>query len=236
MGVGTALAMPASMINPFIKAAGIVVLATAAAAGCGGEDADPGKLAGSSWTGWGKFVQVFGDKPTIVEIPLHVEFDDQGVARSLPSLGLVSPWRLYVTQGAAEPVASPAEPLAKGGSVWAYCPFEADGPANELKLEPGTPVSGDGATGWSYRVRYAFADLTEYSLYGYEGAPMASVQAKDVYRLTGSGRSERLIVKGLAIGEQMNPYKKIHIELDATLSPGDDIGDNLACRLGARPR
>ena len=58
----------------------------------------PPELAGSVWTGRETYEQVFEGKTARVEVDLRLEFDQQGVALSLPALGMVSPWRLYVSR------------------------------------------------------------------------------------------------------------------------------------------
>jgi len=220
----------------------ILSLVLAATAGCGGGSAGEGddlapRLAGSSWVGQGTFEQVIGAETTKVTMAVRLEFDAQGVPLSLPSLGMISPWRLYVARQ-GEPDPSPAEPLAQGGSVWAYCPFEADGAANELRLEQGTRVSGPGSTGWMYRAGYRFTDLTDYSLYDYTApdAPQVSMQASDLYRLSGSGTSERLTVEGRASGVHTGTAQAITLRLDAQLERGEEVTDELFCQLGARRR
>ena len=144
-------------------------------------------------------------------------------------------WRLYVA-GQGQPDPSPAEPLARGGSVWAYCPFGADGGANELRLEQGTRLSGTGSTGWMYRAGFRFADLTDYSLYDYNApdAPAVSMQASDLYRLSGSGTSERLTVEGRASGINTGTAQAITLQLDADLERGEEVTGELFCQLGAR--
>jgi hypothetical protein len=211
-----------------------ILILTAFFAGCGdAPPVDPAPMAlalSGSWTGHGTFEQTRADKTAAVEVALNLAFDDQGVPLSLPALGMISPWRLYVSgSGGLDP--SPAGPLSNGGSLWAYCPWEADGEANELHLQAGAHSVTATSTEWQYGVTYRFADLLQYNLYDYTqpDAPEVRLDARDTYQLTAA---DRLIVQSRATGAATAGGQPVVIRFDAELTRGESPLD-VRCRLGA---
>jgi hypothetical protein len=215
----------------------VLALAGAAGAGCGGDTGGDGgevamKLAGT-WTGTGTFEQVVDGKRQQVQLSLGLEFGPDGFARSLPALGMVSPWRLY-TDGPGELDPSPAQALGRGGVVWAYCPFEADGSANEIRIDGPSRSAAAGALEWKYQAAYHFADLTSYQLYDYSepDAPEVKVDAHDRYALAmTSAGVETLTIEGRGTGKTVSGGKDVSLRLDARLTRGE-LPTDLHCRLG----
>ena len=99
-------------------------------------------------------------------------------------------------------------------------------------MDHGVGLSTPNSTGWQYQADYHFADLTEYTLYAYDDpdAPQVRMDARDVYRLSREGGTEKLIVEGRSTGKT-NVGKDVSIRFDAQLTRGDGVVD-LGCRLG----
>jgi hypothetical protein len=214
-----------------------LALAGPVGAGCGGDAGGGGgevamKLAGT-WTGTGTFEQVVDGQRQQVQLPLGLEFGPDGVPRSLPALGLVSPWRLYA-DGPGELDPSPAQALGRGGVLWAYCPFEADGAANEIQIDGPSRTATAGALEWTYRAAYHFADLTRYELYDYSepDAPEVKLDARDRYALAVTGAGvETLTIEARGTGKTVIGGKDVGLRLDARLTRGEPPA-GLHCRLG----
>ena len=197
------------------------------------------ELAGS-WTGLGRFQQSWAGKTSTVELLVNLTFDDSGGPDSLPALGMVSPWRMYVIGNpAAAPESFLGRPLQNGGTIWAGCPGEADGPANELTVQPdprAIPPAGD-TVAFQYRARYHFADLFEYTLYSYAdpGAPEVQVDARDSYRTSRERDGDRLTVQSRAVGTDQANGSPLELRFDGQLKRGsNDI--LIHCRLASPTR
>jgi hypothetical protein len=190
------------------------------------------KMAGT-WTGSGTFQQTWNATTTAVEVKLTLEFDEEGVPKTLPALGFISPWRAY--GGGGGPPASLREALDKGGQAYAYCALEADGSANRIAMEPVSRCGTDSAVEWRYQATYRFADLLNYNLYDYNRpeAPEVKVEATDSFLLATVGGVERLTVRARAAGATTADQRPLEMRFDAQLERGLQSYGN-ACELGRR--
>jgi hypothetical protein len=196
---------------------------------------EPTPALAGSWTGRGRFQQSWAGKSTAVDVLVNLTFDDNGGPDSLPALGMVTPWRMYVIGDSGAPERSLRLPLQNGGTIWAGCPGEADGPANELAVQPDPRAipPGSDTVAFQYRARYHFADLFEYTLYAYTdpGAPEVQVDARDSYRTSRDYDGDRLTVASRAVGTDQATGSPLELRFDGQLTRGQrDV--SIFCRLG----
>ncbi len=221
----------------------VALLATGAAvtlgtSGCSTDGGEPGVKPSASelegtWTGHGTFEQELGGKTARVDIVVNLSFDGRGFSDVLPSLGVLSPWRLYVvSQPGAAPDDWNGEALQQGGTIYVFCPFEADGSANQVQVVSNGDVFD--VSHREYLATYRFADLLTYELYDYDkpGAPQATVTAVDSYRLSGEGAGQRLLVTGRGSGTVSSGSQPIQLRFDAKLERGRSDNPSSSCRLG----
>ena len=142
-----------------------------------------------AWTGVLTYEQTWAGQTETMEIEeWMLDIGDWSAPkRVLPALGFIGDWNVYANGSHFPLTLFPILEDGGRGKAYAYNQSEADGPANHVCLYRGVTCATPTSFEWQYTAVYKFADLINYSLYGYADstAPTVEVDGHDIYTLDG---------------------------------------------------
>jgi hypothetical protein len=172
-----------------------------------------------TWHGVVQFEETIAGQTKSAKIESQLEFGANALPTRLPGLGFMGAWQNYGDGGPSASENGIGKLLGDGraGDIYVYCTGEADGPANQLALDPIRASAAPSRFEWQYVARYPFVDLVDYSLYDYAKptAPTATLRASEAYTLD----RDHLVVVATAQGNDANG-RAIVLKLSGVLEKG----------------